>query len=190
MHFPKGHKLNKIFDRNTLKLSYSCTPSISSIIKQHNNKIVNKEENIEKRKCNCKIKDHCPLRGECLSSCIIYKAEVVTEGDKFTYYGTSEGEFKTRYNNHTKSFRNKKYENDTELSKLIWKLKDENVHFTLTWNIACRAFPYKCGTRRCDLCLSEKVCIIRAEKNGLLNKRTEFISKCRHRNKYILKNLQ
>ena len=39
----------------------------------------------------------------------------------------------------------------------------------------------------CDLCLTKKYIIARANKNNLLNKRFELISKCRHRNKYILK---
>ena len=49
------------------------------------------------------------------------------------------------------------------------------------------ATPYKCGKRRCDLCLIEKYFIVRADQEHLLNKRTEIISKCRHRNKYLMK---
>jgi len=30
--FPAGHKLRKIFNRNTLKLSYSCMPNVQQII--------------------------------------------------------------------------------------------------------------------------------------------------------------
>ena len=37
-HFPRGHKLYKIFNRNTLKLSYSCMSSMSSIYEQITNK--------------------------------------------------------------------------------------------------------------------------------------------------------
>lgn len=136
------------------------------------------------------MKSNCPMNGKCLSTSIVYKAEVTTNTGRLVYYGTSEGEFKTRYNNHTKSFRLRKYENDTELSKLLWTLKDQGTKYVLHWSIAAQASPYKCGTRRCDLCLSEKTCIIRSEPNGLLNKRTELISKCRHRNKYILSNLK
>ena len=33
-HFPRGHKLYKIFNRKTVKLSYSCMSSMSSVIKQ------------------------------------------------------------------------------------------------------------------------------------------------------------
>ena len=41
-----------------------------------------------------------------------------------------------------------------------------------------------------DLCLREKYVIARAHHKNLLNKRTGLISKCRHRNKYILKNIK
>ena len=45
-NFPKHHKLKKIFNTNTLKLSYSCLKNISSIIKQHNTKILSNSKNI------------------------------------------------------------------------------------------------------------------------------------------------
>ena len=35
-HFPRHHKVNKIFNTNTLKLSYCCMKNIFNIIKQHN----------------------------------------------------------------------------------------------------------------------------------------------------------
>ena len=49
------------------------------------------------------------------------------------------------------------------------------------------AAPYKDGTRRCGLCLTEKYVIARTDQEHLLNKRTEIISKCYHRNKYLIK---
>ena len=35
-HFPKGHKLRKIFNRNTIKISYSCINNTKQIIDNHN----------------------------------------------------------------------------------------------------------------------------------------------------------
>ena len=43
------------------------------------------------------------------------------------YFGLVEVSFKSSYNNHTKSFRFRRYEHDTELSKHIWSLKDSNI---------------------------------------------------------------
>ena len=36
--FPPGHPLHKIFNQNTLKLSYSCMPNVRNIIDNHNKK--------------------------------------------------------------------------------------------------------------------------------------------------------
>ena len=47
-HFHKEHKLNKIFNRNSVKVSYSCTRNIEHIIKKHNRKIT--ESYIKKRR--------------------------------------------------------------------------------------------------------------------------------------------
>ena len=32
-HFPRGHRLHKIFNRNTVKISYSCMPNVASVLK-------------------------------------------------------------------------------------------------------------------------------------------------------------
>ena len=37
--FSKGHKFHKLFNRNNLKVSYSCLPSIKKIITSHNKNI-------------------------------------------------------------------------------------------------------------------------------------------------------
>ena len=44
-----------------------------------------------------------------------------------------------------------------------------------------------CESRKCDLCICEKLLISRAGPNVLLNKRDEFVSKFRHKNKFSLK---
>ena len=132
-------------------------------------------------------------KGLCFCQCFIYKAEIHVKNDYKIYCGAVEGAFKFRYNNLTKSFRNRYYEDDTELSKYIWKLKNIErswKNITLKWSIAAYASPHRCGTRLCDLCITEKYINARADQERLLNKRTEFISKCCHRNKFPLKNVK
>ena len=114
-----------------------------------------KKEHSAKRSCNCRVKDNCPLDGKCLHKCIVYQPNVITNNECKEYFGTAEGEFKLHYNNTNMSFRHKKHENNTELSKYLWKLK-ENTYYNLQWSIKAYASPYKCGTRKCDLCLTEK----------------------------------
>ena len=80
--------------------------------------------------------------------------------------------------------------NKTQLSKHMWKLQDKGINFKIKWSVAAYASTYRCGSRRYDLCLTEKYVIARANNKNLLNKRTELISKCRHKDKYILKNIK
>ena len=99
------------------------------------------------------------------------------------------GQFLCDNNNHTKSFRDVEYKSSTELSKYIWSLNGRP--YTIKWSIAARSSPYRCGSRSCSLCLMEKLMILKdSDPDSLLNKRDELISKCRHRNKYCLKNLK
>ena len=129
------------------------------------------------------------MAGKCLSNCRIYNATVKRLDSTSTkkYYGISESTFIAHYNNHTASFRNKTKEKSTELSKHIWELKDNNIPYQLKWWIAYKARPYVCGSNKCDLCLSEKLTIIKGDRNSLLNTRDELVSKCRHRNKFALR---
>lgn len=189
-HFPRHHKLYKIFNRNTLKLSYSCTSNMENFVKQHNSHILKSESSTNSPLCNCRNKESCPLNEHCLSSCIVYKAVVTGNDTEKIYYGTSEGPFKERFTNHKKSFNNRQYQNDSELSKYLWDLSDKRLPHSVKWSIAAKTSPYKCGSRRCDLCITEKSIIVRADPDTLLNKRSELVSKCRHRNKFVLKNIR
>ena len=52
-HFPPHHKLHKLFNRNNVKISYSCLPNIKSIINAHNRKILYPSPTISRGTCNC-----------------------------------------------------------------------------------------------------------------------------------------
>ena len=100
----------------------------------------------------------------------------------------SETEFKARFYNHNHSFNSNSKRNATELSKFIWSCKDSGINPTISWKIICHATPYQHGGKVCNLCLAEKYEILTANDDALLNKRTELINKCRHKNKYKLIN--
>ena len=85
------------------------------------------------------------------------------------------------------SFRNKGYEKGTELSKHVWYLKDKSEDFTIKWSVAAKASPYICGSKRCDLRLTGNLLNAKGDLRTLLNKRSEIVSKCRHRNKFTIK---
>ena len=188
-NFPKESPLHRLFNRNNVKLSYSCMPNMSAIIAKHNMKILNEPDTQSNSKsCNCRDRKNCPLGEKCLTKSIIYKATVKTNSDEKFYIGCSETEFKTRFNNHKQSFKSPNMANCTELSKYIWSLKEKNKQYSVVWNIAANAKPYNCGTRKCDLCLTEKLLILESDPGKILNTRAEILAKCRHQNKYKLKN--
>ena len=43
-HFPPRHKFSKLFNRNTIKVSYSCMPNIKAEIHKHNKNILKKDK--------------------------------------------------------------------------------------------------------------------------------------------------
>ena len=97
-HFPDNNKMHKIFNKNTVKVSYSCMKNMDSIISGHNHNILNPKQ--KSFGCNCRKKDSCPLNGECLTPKVIYRADVSNEANnnqKF-YFGLAETTFKERYN--------------------------------------------------------------------------------------------
>ena len=56
-HFPPHHRLHNILNRNTVKVSYSCTQNMASIISNHNNKVfIDKLDNVDTT-YNCRKKD-------------------------------------------------------------------------------------------------------------------------------------
>ena len=56
----------------------------------------------------------------------------------------------------------------------------------ITWRTTRKCLPYNYNSRKCYLCLDEKLEIALYEGETLLNKKTELISKCRPQNKFLL----
>ena len=189
-HFPPHSKYSKIFNRNTVKISYSCTPSVKAIIASHNKGLCNPEPTAT-QPCNCRSQI-CPMDGECRNNAIIYKATVTTndENESKEYIGSTETEFKLRYANHKTSFNNPLRKNATALSQYLWKLKTEDKPVNVKWEILHKSRPYKAGTRKCDLCISEKAAILKSNPAITLNKRNEICNKCRHRSKFKVGNIR
>ena len=119
-HFPPNHKFVKIFNKNTIKLSYSCMPNIRSKINSHNKKILQPKPAEPQKLCNCLIKkEWIILNGSCSTSSILYQANTKCSDSKYKqkrYKGICQKTFKKRYANHKKSFNFINSKNDTTLS--------------------------------------------------------------------------
>ena len=72
-HFPANSKMHKIFNKNTVKVSYSCLKNMDSIITLNSRQ--------KSFGCNCRTKDSCPLNDKCLTPIVIYRADVSNEAN-------------------------------------------------------------------------------------------------------------
>ena len=160
-HFKPGHKYRCIFNRQTIKISYSCMPNMKAKLSSHNKAVLQEaghrvDTKPEAKPCNCQKSRICPVNGECQTPSIVYEATVeAPDKPTKTYVGMSERPFKTRLYEHTTTF-NRKPKDGTALSKYIWELKDQGLEPTVKWKILRKPQPYRCGTGVCDLCTSEK----------------------------------
>ena len=188
--FPADHKLHKILNRNTIKISYSCMPNMQQVISNHNKSITRKEKPKDPvhKNCNCRNPSLCPLDKNCLTSGIVYQATVASEDNQKeeTYVGLTDLTFKDRHYKHTCSFTNKDYRDKTTLSKYIWSLKEKNTAFSIKWKIIAKCSAYSTSTKKCNLCLREKYFIICKPKMSTLNHRNELASECRHKKRHLL----
>ena len=72
-HFSRNHTFSKIFNLNTIKISYSSMKNMKTFIKQHNARVLKNQENSEKRSCSCRVKDNCLLDGNIYANILCIK---------------------------------------------------------------------------------------------------------------------
>ena len=106
--------------------------NMSSIISAHNRTVLNPPKT--NYGCNCRGNTNCLLQKHCLTSNIIYQANVSDNGDneKRIYLGVSETPFKVTYSNHVRGSKHERDSNATELSKHVLELKRNNKVPTIT----------------------------------------------------------
>ena len=94
-HFPRHNNLHKIFNKNSVKVSFSCMGSVSSIIASHNHKVL-RPQNSEQCGCNCRSQPNFLLQNKCLTPKVIYQANVTnnSNNDENFYRGLAETPFK------------------------------------------------------------------------------------------------
>ena len=93
---------------------------------------------------------------------------------------------KFRYYNHLQTFRNQTLKNQTAISRYYWDLIKLVLTSIMNWEIIKRSYSTKNLHGKCNLCLEEKICILKYLKGNLLNIRKDMISACRHRTKFLV----
>ena len=120
---------------------------------------------------------------------VIYQASLQTQNQKtFKYVGLTEKPFIERYSQHQSSFRVHDPRNFTTLSKKVLEIQRKHTLFEIEWIILEVSKSYTPGAEDCRLCLAEIYHILFFPAEASLNSRQEFLSKCRHKNKYQLIN--
>ena len=139
--------------------------------------------------CNCRKKDSCPLNGECLTTKVIYRADVLNEAnnDQTFFLGLAERTFKERYSNPKQDVKYIKYQYNTELTKYIRNLKNNSIKYNIRWKVVDKVYG-NANSTMLRLCLTEKHWIINhINDNNILNKKSELVNKCRHLKMFLLK---
>jgi hypothetical protein len=183
---PPTNPLQKIFNKNTIKISYRTTPNISQIISAHNRKLLQKLSPTEVEPCTCRAQS-CPVEGKCKQEETIYQATVThknpTTGNQetHTYIGLAATSFYKRHQNHKTSFKDKNHRTKSELSKHIWQLNDKNIVYKVSWKIIDRAKKFSPVSKICKLCTLERFYLICRTDLHTLNKNKEFGDECLHK---------
>ena len=129
--------------------------------------------------CNCRVRNDCSLQHKSLTPGIVYQTTVTNNKDDVEkiYYGLRET-----------AFTHEKNRNETDFCSYIWALKKDKVLPSITWKIL-RIVRGKPASNYCRLTL-EFFLIHSIGDNRVLNKRSEFVNKWRHHNKYLIKNVK
>ena len=186
-YFPPYHKFVKIFNKNTMKLSYSCMPNI-----RYCTKILQPKFTEPQKLCKYLVKEDCPMNGLCLTSSTLYQPTIKCSDSKYKqkrYKEICETTFKKRYASQKRSFSLFKFKNQTILSTEYWILKQNQQAPRLTWEIKGQYKAYNPTLKKCNLCLNEKLAIMDNPEKNLLNKRSEVISQYCHQSKLKVVNL-
>ena len=201
--FPPSNPLNKLFTRQTVKVSYKCMPNMAQAVSRQNMKLLRENDQAENiPKCNCRGGPvNCPVDGKCQSKGVVYRATIkqTLTGKEDTYTGMTGRSFKERLYEHNTDMRNRPKpkqngkqngNNTTKLREHVWKLKDQGIDFTVKWRILDRAPTFNPITRKCRVCLKEKFYIMYDKSGSSLNKRREVFNTCIHKKPKLLENFK
>ena len=188
--FPVGTPFHKLFNRNTVKISYSTTKNMRSIITSNNNKLLKPLNNGNNpRECNCVPASSCPVDNKCLKSSLVYSCKVESNSESKAYIGVTKNSFKERWNAHQHYHRHIEERHRTTLANYIWSLKERNIPFSENWSIETHGQTYSPEIGYCNACSIEKYFIFKYFRTrNLTNRRHELCFKCVHAKQFLLTN--
>ena len=115
--------------------------------------------------CNCKIKNECPLGNKYNLDNIVYEAIISNKenynNNKKAYIGMTSLNWKFRYCNYLQSFRNPTLKNQTALSRYDWDQIELGLTPIINWKVIKRSSSTNSLHVKSNLCLEEKICIVK-----------------------------
>ena len=139
-----------------MKVRYSCTQNVASIIKSNNKKLINRSIK-NTLPCNCWKKHECLLGGKCRTEDIVQKCVASVHGYPNKVSLRTAGGVKQRFYKHQISFNNECHSTDTTFSKYVWEVKKKlKIMPSLRWYIIESVPAYSNISKKCQLCLQEK----------------------------------
>ena len=109
------------------------------------------------------------MERNCLVNDLVYKCDVTRRLSKKVYLELARGERKNRFYKHKLSFKHKRHSNKATLSSYVWCLKSVSSETpNLKWSDLRCVSPYSNISKKCLLCLHEKLEILRNHHNSFL----------------------
>ena len=102
--------------------------------------------------CNCRVKESCPLNGDCLQSSVVYGCKITSNNTAETsqhYIGLTGNTFKDYKQNNSFKYETKK--NSTELSNYVWDKKKDKQEISFKCHRKEKAKAYFPVTKNCML---------------------------------------
>ena len=151
------------------------------------------------RPCNCSRSGNCFADGNCRKSMVVYKLGCCTCG-KF-YIGNTQQKLKTRFQQHCSNVRSlleRNVPSNTFVRHMAEHLKEEEIQYSpqiirdrteveILWQGKAISCMKTFGVLRCQLCMEEKLAILRAhweQPELLLNSIIEVEESCKHRTRF------
>ena len=191
-NFPSTYRLHKTCNKRNVKLSYSCMPNMANLISKHNKTVVKRKTNFSSTTppCNCRVKASRPLKKKCREKCIIYKATLTSDDSTMHYLGSCETEFKARFYITARALNTNEKAMLPNFQRHSGLTKPMEKALKLFGKLSYKP-PLTNQGQGLACCVSQKSALFSkhiAYPATLLNKRTELMGKCRHINKFKLKN--
>ena len=101
--------------------------------------------------CNFRVKESCPLNGDCLQSSVVCGCKITSNNaavDSPHYIGLTENTFKDRLYKHKNSFKYETKKNSAELSNYVWDKEKDKQEISFEWYIKEKAKVYSPVTKR------------------------------------------